>query len=148
VTRPLARRLVGAAAATAAIGATALLTIPNARADSPPSVGTAASASCSEWVSYQKRACLNLDGNEFSASVDVGQGGRGWYGYISITDPSGTEVAKSPVQVIRAGASGSVGYTAGDDAASGEYCAIDNRWDAYHSTFYVEAKTCLSYVAE
>jgi hypothetical protein len=105
-------------------------------------------AGCSDWKYYAKRACLSIDDSSgavtLTASVQVGRGGRGWRGYVELIGPQGL-LARSDVQTLGAPASRSVDATlTGAQATPGEYCAIDWRWDVYHSDFWIEGEYCIT----
>jgi hypothetical protein len=111
----------------------------------------AAEGGCSNWVSYAKRACLSSDDGALTGSVEVGSGGRGWYGYLELTGPEGS-LEKSAVQILRAPDSLSITWKPSDGSlAPGQYCAIDWRYDAYwqshypfNQPYYVESQYCLT----
>jgi hypothetical protein len=105
-----------------------------------------ASSACSAWHLYGKRACLAVAPSggttTFTASVEVSSGGRGWYGYVELTGPNGS-LAKTTTHSSGAPSTVSVSYSEANPP-SGQYCAIDWRWDVYHSTYFQEASYCTS----
>jgi hypothetical protein len=113
------------------------------------SVGETAAAAtvasgCSDWKLYAKRSCLTVDESggttTFTGTMEVGSGGRGWYGYVELTGPSGS-LAKTATQ--QAGAPAKVNVTYRTSAhVSGTYCSTDWRWNVYNSSYYVETQYC------
>jgi hypothetical protein len=105
---------------------------------------TTSSSGCSAWKLYAKRACLAIgDANgetTFTATMEVGPGGRGWYGYVELTGPEGS-LAKTGTQLSQAPSKVSVSYETASPPP-GKYCAIDWRWDVYHSVYFQEAEYC------
>lgn len=96
-------------------------------------------STCSPPVYLGKKICIAVDSNTVTATMIVPSGGRGWYGQIEIDGPHGT-LLRTGDHGLGAPDSWSNSHTTD---GTGKYCAIDWRWDVYHSDYYKENSVCL-----
>jgi hypothetical protein len=104
-----------------------------------PAAAAPAKSACSPVVPYGKQICVTVDSTTVTATLIVDAGGRGWYGQVEIDGPHG-KLVRTPNHSLGAPASWSNSHAAD---GTGQYCAIDWRWDVYHDKYFQENSVCL-----
>ena len=106
----------------------------------PLATAASAGSACSPVVPYGKQICIDVSSSTVTATMIVQSGGRGWYGQVEIDGPHGKLLRTGDHQL---GAPATWHNSHATDG-TGEYCAIDWRWDVYHQVYFKENSVCVT----